>query len=122
MDFVRWALMAGKQLATLGSVFALVATCVVVTQIPARQEASGTTDVVRIEFLTRDGCVNSALMLANLRQAIVGAGASTVVDIVDQGKLRNTDARRGYGTPTILVNGVDPFGQPEPVVPFPPPS
>ena len=33
-----------------------------------------------------------------------------------------TDARGGYGTPTVLVDGRDLFGMPEPVVPHDPPT
>jgi hypothetical protein len=63
-----------------------------------------------IEFLTRDGCVNTPKMRVALEKVMQGA-EFVVVDI---GALPRSDYRRGYGTPTVLVEGRDLFGMPKP--------
>jgi hypothetical protein len=39
--------------------------------------------------------------------------------VVDLGTLPDTDARGGYGTPTVLHKNRDLFGMPEPPIPHP---
>jgi len=73
-------------------------------------------------FLTRDGCANSAKMLANLDAALRTLNRSAEYQVVDQGTLPKTDARLGYPTPTLLYNNHDVFGLPEPTPPYPEPT
>lgn len=72
----------------------------------------------RIAFLGREGCANTPKLLANLESALKVAGSSMAYTEVDQLKLPATDPRRGYPTPTILLDGKDIFGMPEPEPPF----
>ena len=73
-----------------------------------------------LTFLTRQGCVNTVTMRANLDEAMRALGLPTDYQFIDADSLPSSDARAGYGTPTVLYNGVDLFGMPEPPVPHPP--
>ena len=73
-------------------------------------------------FLTREGCANTPVLLANLKAVAESSDLSVDYEVVDQGTLSPTDARVGYATPTILYEKHDLFGLPEPVPPFPAPS
>lgn len=73
-------------------------------------------------FLTRDGCANSAKMLANLDTALRTLHRPADYQVVDQGILPKTDARTGYSTPTLLYDNHDVFGLPEPTPPYPEPT
>lgn len=75
-----------------------------------------------IEFLTRDGCKNTPQMLDNLKRAQDQLGEDAKLEIIHQVSLASDDPRIGFPTPTILVNGRDIFGMPDPVHPFPGPS
>ena len=70
-----------------------------------------TTDLV---FLTRDGCVNTTAMRANLDEALRSLGLPTEYQVLDLETVPNTDTRAGYGTPTVLYRNRDLFGMPEP--------
>ena len=65
-------------------------------------------------FLSRDGCVNTARMRANLDGALKALKLSTDYQFVDADRLKTSDPKRGYGTPTVLYKGRDLFGMPEP--------
>jgi len=65
-----------------------------------------------LTFLTREGCVQTAELLANLRAAVERSGAT--VDVVDVGTVPSDDVRTAYGTPTILRGGNDLFGLAKP--------
>lgn len=65
-----------------------------------------------IELLAFDGCPNSPVMRESLTAAIKGAGGSFTE--IDLATLPDDDIRRGYGSPTILVDGHDLFNMPEP--------
>ena len=115
--------MIWKQTAILISLALLVSAIAVTTSSRSRATPlDARTAAVSIEMLTREGCINSPVMLRHLRKAIEMTDARVGLKIVDQSALLADDPRRGYATPTVLINGVDPFGQPEPVLPFPPPS
>ncbi len=77
---------------------------------------------LHLEFLTRDGCRNTPVMLENLKQAIAEGKISADYTIIQQASLKPDDPRTGYPTPTILVNGKDIFDLPVPAPPFPEPS
>jgi hypothetical protein len=61
-------------------------------------------------FLTRKDCRDSRAMMDNAIKALNGISFQTI----DVDKLPANDVRRGYGTPTILVQGRDLFGMHEP--------
>jgi len=69
-----------------------------------------------VVLLTRDGCVQTDRMRANLDAALRALERSPNYAVIDVDTLPAKDARRGYGTPTILLNGRDLFGMPEPEV------
>jgi hypothetical protein len=73
-------------------------------------------------FLTRDGCVYTDTMRANLNAALTALKLPTNYQFVDADTLADTDPRRGYGTPTVLYSGRDLFGMPEPPVQENPPT
>ena len=78
-----------------------------------------TTDLT---FLTREGCVATQTMLANARQALGTMADAQPLQVVDLDALPRDDIRRGYPTPTLLVNNVDAFGLPQPTPPIPDPT
>jgi hypothetical protein len=71
-------------------------------------------------FITRDGCVATSAMRANLDQALRELKLPTDYQLIDADTLPESDARGGYGTPTVLYANRDLFGMPEPAVPHPP--
>ena len=73
-------------------------------------------------FLTREGCVNSATMRANLDEALRNLHRPVVYQLIDQGTLPAADPRTGYPTPTLLAGERDLFGMPTPSSPFPEPT
>ena len=75
-----------------------------------------------IVFLTRDGCVNSTTMKANLDHALRSSGRPSGYQIVDLDTLPDSDVRCGYPTPTVLVSDRDLFGMAVPLPPFPTPT
>jgi hypothetical protein len=75
-----------------------------------------------LTFLTRDGCVNTSDMLANLDDALIGLKWRRNYAYVDIGKLPKDDVRTGYPTPTLLWKGHDIFGLAAPPPPYPTPT
>ena len=84
--------------------------------------ATAPTTMKDLTFLTRDGCVNTPDMLANLDDALKALGWPTDYQFIDIGKLPSTDVRTGYPTPTLLYKGHDIFGMPVPKPPYDIPS
>ena len=78
--------------------------------------------VQHLALLTRRGCANTSVMQANLDDALRAIGVASLYDVVDLESLSKADERRGYPTPTVLYRGLDLFGMPEPVPPFPEPA
>lgn len=76
----------------------------------------------KLVFLTRGGCVNTATMRANLDDAMRAFGSAASYEVLDLDTLSETDARRGYPTPTLLYENRDVFGLLEPQPPFPDPT
>ena len=76
----------------------------------------------QVQFLTRDGCKNTPVMLENLKAAIEAKHILADVTVIHQASLPAEDPRVGYPTPTILVNDKDIFGLPVPQQPYPEPS
>jgi hypothetical protein len=59
---------------------------------------------------------------ANLNAALQELGLPAEYQVVDIDRLRASDVRSGYPTPTVLYRKHDLFGMPEPVPPFPEPA
>ena len=96
----------------------LVALAVMISScLPVAPKAG---DPQRVELLMREGCANSNELEEHLRSALGRRGSDLA--LVDQDSLQSDDSRRGYGTPTVLVNGRDLFGLGEPKRPFPSPT
>jgi hypothetical protein len=68
-------------------------------------------------FLTRDGCINTGRMRSNLDQALKSLTLPTNYEFIDADKLKPSDLRRGYGTPTVLYKDRDLFGKRAPSAP-----
>jgi hypothetical protein len=73
----------------------------------------------RITFLGSQGCPNTPPLRASLARALALLGNGLEVEDVDQDRLALDDPRRGYPTPTILIDGSDLFGMPSPKNRFP---
>jgi hypothetical protein len=56
-------------------------------------------------------------MRANLKAALAAVGKGWTFKDTDQERLPEGDLRRGYPTPTVLVNGRDLYGLPVPDAP-----
>ena len=67
-----------------------------------------------IEVLGFKGCPNTPTILANTKAAVARLGLDASVAYIDQERLPEGDTRRGWPTPTVLVNGRDLFGMPAP--------
>jgi hypothetical protein len=61
-------------------------------------------------------------MRANLDEALRAIGHPITYAVIDADTLPESDPRGGYGTPTVLVAGVDLFGMPAPPFPHSPPT
>lgn len=68
-----------------------------------------------LEFLGRSDCIHSPAMEKNLVSALETSGLEKKYKYIDLGSLPTKDYRRGYGTPTVLINGEDLFGMPKPM-------
>lgn len=71
---------------------------------------------MNIEVLGFADCPNTPEFLERVRAAARRFEGATVV-YIDQESLPPSDLRRGYPTPTALVNGNDLFGLPRPTAP-----
>lgn len=74
------------------------------------------TAMTQVEVLGFAGCPNTPEFLQRVQSAAGRVGGARVV-YVDQESLPENDIRRGYPTPTALVNGRDLFGLPVPTAP-----
>ena len=88
---------------------------------PSQSEDSAPIDA-NLVFLTREGCVNTDIMRANLDEALHAMGQSVAYAVVDLDALDNADLRRGYPTPTLLYKNRDVSGLPQPQPPLPEPT
>lgn len=68
----------------------------------------------KIEFLGFQGCPNTPILRGRLRAALAAVDSHWAFADIDQEALAKDDVRRGYATPTILVNGRDLYGLPVP--------
>ena len=72
---------------------------------------------IHLTFYTREGCVATPEMRENLQEALKSASYPYEFEEVDMGELEESDVRTAYGTPTLLVDGMDLMGRPEPEEP-----
>lgn len=72
---------------------------------------------MKIELLGFPGCPNTPSMRENLAVAIESLASGLTFTTINQEELPESDLRRGYPTPTVLVNGRDLFGLPVPTAP-----
>jgi hypothetical protein len=79
---------------------------------------SAETSTNGLVFLTRGGCVNTTVLRGNLDEALKVLGLVAGYEVVDQDTLPETDARRGYPTPTLLYADRDIFGMSVPKPPL----
>ena len=66
------------------------------------------------ELLGRSDCIHTPKMEKNFVSALETTGIDKKYKYIDWASLPTNDYRRGYGTPTVLINGVDLFGMPKP--------
>jgi hypothetical protein len=78
--------------------------------------------VPTLALLSREGCMMTDALRTNLDAAIRALGVPLRYEVIDLSTLPRTDARVGYPTPTLLLDGRDLFGLPEPTPPFPEPT
>ncbi len=97
-----------------GTLLAVVASGCASTQYSTGQTMDTNTNP-SIEFLYFDGCPNTPQLREYLEAALEQSNGSFAA--IDLTKLDETDIRRGYGSPTILINGRDLFDMPEPTSP-----
>ena len=72
---------------------------------------------MKIELLGFPGCPNTPAMRDNLRAALQCMGGGMTFTDTNQESLPEGDMRRGWPTPTVLVNGADLFGMAPPSAP-----
>ena len=89
---------------------------------PPQSKPADRPSVNNLVFLTREGCVNTVTMRANFENALKALGLPNDYQFINADTLAQSDARGGYGTPTVLYDGRDLFDMPEPPVPHPPPT
>ncbi|RMH13641.1 MAG: hypothetical protein D6695_03450 [Planctomycetota bacterium] len=71
----------------------------------------------RLTVLYFDGCPNTPPVIAAAQQAAALLGSEWSVHTVDLEALPEDDLRRGYGSPTVLLESKDLFGAPTPTTP-----
>lgn len=67
-----------------------------------------------IQVLGFAGCPNTPELLYRVKLATIQSSIDVTVVYLDQNALDDSDVRRGYPAPTVLVNGHDLFGMPVP--------
>ncbi len=69
----------------------------------------------RLELLSFPGCPTATVLHANLAEATSQLGlVNCRIEAVNLAELEAGDPRRGWGSPTVLVDGVDLFGKARP--------
>ena len=81
------------------------------------RDVLGNSETMNIELLGFPDCPNTPALRENLRAALKSVGGGLTFREVNQECLPESDIRRGWPTPTVLVNGTDLFGMPPPSAP-----
>jgi len=66
---------------------------------------------MKVQLLTFAGCPNSAAAREMLRSVLASAGITEPIEEVDANAAESPESLRGWGSPTILIDGVDVGGQ-----------
>ena len=66
---------------------------------------------MKVQLLTFAGCPNSAAAREMLRSVLASAGITEPIEEVDAKAPETPESLRGWGSPTILIDGVDVGGQ-----------
>jgi hypothetical protein len=88
----------------------------VASVIPPRSKTSFVFDW--LEFVASPVCVYAPTLMVNLNDALRILDWRDDYRFIDTDALPETDPRRGYPSPTLLWNGTEIFGAPEPTPPF----
>ena len=92
-----------------------IAVCFLVVACSGNESRSvGNKSSNGIEFLGRSDCPHSPTMEQSLISALEKQGLGNKYQYIELASLPVDDHRRGYGTPTVLINGEDLFGMPRP--------
>ena len=67
---------------------------------------------MRVQFLYFDGCPHWELAEARLREALLVAGHAVEVEKVVVDTFEKAESYRFLGSPSVLIDGVDPFAEP----------
>lgn len=70
----------------------------------------------RVELLYFDGCPNWQQTEQHLTTAIAAAGVDATVTLVHVGTPEDAERLRFRGSPTVLIDGDDPFAAPDDLV------
>ena len=66
---------------------------------------------MRIQLLSHPGCPNTSAARDRLLEALVIAGVAADIEEIDTTSEATPDGLRGWGSPTVLVNGEDVAGE-----------
>jgi mercuric ion transport protein len=72
---------------------------------------------LKIQLITFAGCPNAAAARAVIERALSEAGIAARIEEIDTSAADAPPALREWGSPTILVNGIDVAGGTEPTGP-----
>ena len=81
---------------------------------PTTQTSHATKAQQELTVLYFDGCPNTPRMIQAVKEAAKRLGPAWTVRLVDLEDLPEQDIRRGYGSPSVLLDGRDLFGAPLP--------
>ncbi|MBL4809141.1 MAG: hypothetical protein JKY43_03665 [Phycisphaerales bacterium] len=93
---------------TLAAMSIGLASCTTTQSVEGQQAMNKDTHTV--EFLYFDGCPNTPPFRGSLESALDQTDGYEALTPIDMTTLAEDDIRRGYGSPTILVDGRDLFG------------
>ena len=66
---------------------------------------------MKVQLLTFAGCPNSGVAREMLRSVLASTGITASIEEVDTNAPETPDVLRGWGSPTILIDGADVEGQ-----------
>ena len=66
---------------------------------------------MKVQLLTFAGCPNSGVAREMLRSVLASTGITASIEEVDTTAPETPDVLRGWGSPTILIDGADVEGQ-----------
>ena len=69
---------------------------------------------MKVQLLTFPGCPNAAAARESLRRALASSGFHVPIEEVNTTAPETPERLRGWGSPTILINGADVTGQEAP--------